>query len=458
MNAPPPFRTRVRKVRNATRAVPRPVRRRAAPRLGKVTGRGMYKGFGRDVGTVIGGAIGGYAGVPQLAGLGGRIGAYASKITGYGAYNVSRNSLIMQDPPEIMNSRYKEGAVIVRHREYLTDIISSQDFTIQASVDVNPGLLSSFPWLSQVANAFEEWEPSGMIFEFVTSSGSALTGTNPSLGEVMISSQYNSYAPAFTTKQQMLNQIFATSTVPSANSMHPLECKPSQNQVTRFYTRDGAAVGDTRLYDLCRTTVATSGQLASGNNLGELWVTYEVCFYKPKLQIVEDLVAPVAHYNFGYPASPISGTTPLFGDTSATPSSVNPDPFGIVWAANRLGFTVPALQGDKFTGVLVMSGLMAVGDSVFGISSPFSGTNCIIGPAGSNSTQAPELINVNQTTGAINSPPTVPTAVSCATSFTINVTDPTLPWSVVWEPTGVPPLNVNYPKSPGMDFYLWKEL
>nr|QKV51308.1 putative capsid protein [Crucivirus sp.] len=423
-----------------------PRRRRAPAPRGAVSGKGFYKGFGQHLGTAIGGAVSALVGVPGLDKVGGRLGAMGAKATGFGAYAISKNSLVMQDPPEIHNARAKEGAMVVCHREYLTDIQGSTGFTIQGMYDLQPGLDAGFPWLSQIANAFEEWEPMGILVEFVTTSGNAISSTNPALGEVILSTQYNSYAPAFTTKQQMLNQIFAVSSVPSQNVIHPIECKPSQNQVTRFYTRNSAPIGDTRLYDLGRLSVATSGQQAV-SAIGELWITYQIAFYKPKLLSPSALLSlPLAEYSFVY-----GGTTdPIFGQTGSAPILQSAgDPFGLQFAPNRLAFTCPGSQGTTFEVTMVLNG---VGANDFSSQPLASLSNCTASNTATDSTGAvSRSLICAKVTSTLNMP------VSCIQSYVVTVTDPTLPWSMVWLPTGTAGSNyANLPPSPGGQLYVSK--
>ena len=252
----------------------------AKPRSSAVRGRGFYKGFASDVGYGLGRLGNALTGRNDLHIGGAAAGSAFSKVTGLGAYAMNRNTLVQQ-VPEIANAKSKEGATIVRHKEYICDISGSSAFTIHKTIEMNPGLVASFPWASQIANAYEEWELLGCLVEFVSTSGNA-TGSNTALGELMISSEYNSYNPLFTSKQQMLNQIFAVSGPPSINLTHAIECSPAQSQVTRFYVRNGTTTLPIVLTDLCRTSVATQGN-QSTNILGELWLTFELALYKPRL-------------------------------------------------------------------------------------------------------------------------------------------------------------------------------
>jgi hypothetical protein len=383
------------------------------------------------------------------------MGQYGSKLTGFGSYALTKNSLVMQNPPMIRNSVNTEGAVIISHREFLADIEGSTAFTIQNTFDLNPGLATGFPWLSQVANAFEEWEPQGMIVEFVSSSGNAVSSTNSALGEVILSTQYNSYAPPFGSKQEMLNQIFAVSTVPSVNAMHPIECAPRQNQVARFYTRNSAPIGDSRLYDLGRLSVATNGQQAV-NTIGEIWITYQIAFYKPKLLSPGALLSfPQVHYSFVYSAT----SDPVFGVTSSAPIlQSEADPFGLTFSADRLTLNVPQDLGTQFEVTVIHNGVSSQPSPSYGASfsscATASQVNCTITtPSCADSAGA---ITRGLVATAQAGASSTPSPVNCIQSLVVNVTNPSLPWSITWAATGSVIGYPALPPAPGGDLYVSK--
>jgi len=258
----------------------------------KVRGRGFYKGFGQHIGSTIGGMAGG-AMNPALAASGAKIGQWiggrAAEATGWGAYTVKHNSLVAAIPT-IVNARVQEGAVVIRHKEYLCDVVSGSNASGSAfnvvSFPLNPGMSSTFPWLSGVAQNFQEYKINGAIVEYRPTSGNAVSSSNAALGEVILATQYNSLNAAFTNKQQMLNEEFSVSTVPSMSVAHPIECANSQTPVDKLYIRSAApgSNADLRLYDLGNLSVATQGQQSANATLGEIWITYEVLLYKPSLQ------------------------------------------------------------------------------------------------------------------------------------------------------------------------------
>lgn len=286
-------------------------------RIPRVRGRGDYKsilgGIMKGAGAIAGGLMGGLPGATK--GL--SAGAALSSALGFGDYKVRVNSLIhpsMDDQvPNVGNGR---GSIRVRHREYLGDVFGSKNFH-NLSYQINPANQNTFPWLSQIALNFEQWRPLGMIFEFRTMSSDTQISTSTALGTVVLATEYNSLAPGFVSKQSMENSQFVVSTKPSCSVMHPIECDLSQTPNQPLYVRlPSSSSGDARLYDLGNFQIATQGMLVDDSNQGELWLSYDIEFYKPIIGSVSGTQVQFGHayqnqtvgdcssnYPFGSPAS-----------------------------------------------------------------------------------------------------------------------------------------------------------
>jgi hypothetical protein len=209
--------------------------------------------------------------------------SFGDWISGNGDYAIASNSLLGGN--QIPTFREGKRSIIVKHREYLTDILSSTGFSVNAYA-LNPGLSATFPWLSSVAENFEQCRWHGLVFEFRSTAGSAIASTNNALGTVIQSTEYNVNKPQFTSKQQMEAYEFSCSAKPSESFLHPIECKPEETQTGLFNIRSGAVSGqELRMYDVGLYQIATLGMQASGIAIGELWVSYEVEFLKPVLPL-----------------------------------------------------------------------------------------------------------------------------------------------------------------------------
>lgn len=224
-------------------------------------------------------------------------------IRGFGDYTIANNSLMNGlDPPTVRNS---PGGMIIRHREYIGDITASTGFS-SSIYPIQPGLFTSFPWLSGIAPNFEQYKWRGILYEFKSLASDAVlsTATSSALGSVVMATQYDVRDPPFPDKFIMENYQYANSSKPSLSFIHPVECARSQSVLSELYVRTSAPPinADQRLYDLGNFTIATVGMQASTGVVGELWVTYEIEFMKPKLADF-DLDVLMDHYRLSVPSS-----------------------------------------------------------------------------------------------------------------------------------------------------------
>lgn len=271
--------------------VKRPAARRPAVRKVRkhtVGGSGAYYVRGRAGGSLKLPYIG-HAEAALEAGY--SSGTFALK--GHGSYlmeKIKHNVFLRGEPPEIRNLKYREGAVVIRHREYIADVISSS-VAGQFKVDtypINPGMSQTFPWLSTIAAGFEEYVITGMVFEFRSTCSDAIaSSTNLALGTVGLATQYDPLNPTFNNMQQLLAYEYAQQCKVSENAIHMIECARNQTPVTQLYVRTGSqpANSDIRLYDWGTFSIATSGLQGTSVNLAQCWVSYEILLLKPKLSV-----------------------------------------------------------------------------------------------------------------------------------------------------------------------------
>jgi len=222
------------------------------------------------------------------AGIGALTKRAMSVISGQGDYDISgitQNSLIGKMSPVVPQfSSNLNGSIRVVHREYIKDILSSTDFNL-SEFPINPALPVTFPWLSRIAQQFEQYRFHGLIFEFKSGSSDALNSTNTALGYVISSTEFNSLAPGYSNKLEMENALFCCSTKPSLSMIHAVECMPNQSPLSVLYTRTGfesIGLSDIRMYDLGRFCIATVGMQQAAVNVGELWCSYDVELYKTR--------------------------------------------------------------------------------------------------------------------------------------------------------------------------------
>lgn len=206
---------------------------------------------------------------------------------GFGDYEVHSNSLLAAGTEgklggDVPYMHSTDQHTTIRHREFLGDVIGSTLQFDWTQFPLNPGLAVSFPWASPMSNCFQMYRIRGMILEF--KSLSLEFAAVPYNGFIAIGTQYDVLESPYTGKLELDNSEYACSGPPFKSLMHPIECERSQTFNTELFVRNGNVPpnADLRLYDWGKTTIAVGSQ-TSNAVIGELWVTYEIDLFKPKL-------------------------------------------------------------------------------------------------------------------------------------------------------------------------------
>jgi len=252
-------------------------------------GQGSMRRYGGTAGSAIGAKLGGPVGAKIGKVLGRGAGGLFSRILGKGAYTVRTNTITnpssytMDGIDQVPLMHNDAGTTRIRHREYVTDVFSTEDFT-NITYDIQPTNSQLFPWLAAAAQNYEQHKWLGLVFEFKSLSANALTSANTGLGSVSLATQYNALNTPFVNKQELLNYQFASSVKPSDSMLHPVECDPNQTPNQPLYMRIGSqADGDARLFNIGTLNLVTQGMQSDGATIGELWVTYDLLCIKPRI-------------------------------------------------------------------------------------------------------------------------------------------------------------------------------
>lgn len=269
----------------------------------------------RETGGILGNAIGSMFGAGHIGRSAGRwLGSGIGSIFGSGDYTMVGATPaynVMTNQTQIPKFSTTAQTNIVCHREYLGDIMGTAAFS-NTAYPLNPGIATTFPWLSGVSGAYQEYRFHGIVFEFRPLITDFVTNGAP--GVVIMATNYNADTPIYATKQQMENSEFAVSIKPTTALMHGVECATTQTILPQRYVRNGAVpLGqDLRLYDYGNFQFATQSNPVQA--LGELWVSYCVEFFKPVMPV--DVTA-----------------SPLTGHASRTNLS-GTNPFGLIGILN----------------------------------------------------------------------------------------------------------------------------
>jgi hypothetical protein len=277
--------------------------------------------------------------VGNMVGLGDEVGnatSWLSRAFGFGDYTIKKNSF--QDYGNIAQFA-NHGTITFSHREYITDISSTTGFTNQA-FPINPGNSTLFPWLSTIAKNFEQYEFLGLIFEFKSTSASAVGSVNTGLGTVIMATDYDVLDSPYADKRAMEVSEFATSAAPCSSQVHPIECDPKQNVMKQLFIQGGNSVNaypdDPRFSALGNFQIATAGMQAT-STIGELWVSYHIKLLKPQLEQSQTGSTTSLHVG----VTTVPGGSPTLAYTNTT----NPGAITATIASGRLRIVCTTTAG-----------------------------------------------------------------------------------------------------------------
>jgi len=324
--------TKKKNSKGASRAKPRSNNNNISKQKSPSLGRTLLKNGLGALGAMIG---------PAGATVGSSLGEWGANLLGMGDYKVQYNTLSTNSVPTMHGGNSK---VRVSHREYLGDVTGSVGFTIQ-SYNIQPGSALTFPWLSSLAECYQSYKIHGMAFEFVSTSADALNSVNTALGTVVMATNYNPVNPQFTNKAEMEQYEFSSSGRPSRNQLHLIECDPKLQVMDHLFVRTGAVPNgqDLRFYDWGVFQLATVGMQAA-STIGELWITYDIEFMKPRIQPGGNWPGEYTLVSNG----PYAQATDVLGSIQTTPTGT----LGITITAGGAGwqriYFPPSITGGRF--------------------------------------------------------------------------------------------------------------
>lgn len=229
-------------------------------------------------------------------------GAYAGKkrYYGRGSYTPARNALISgskstQDIVPTFRTRPDIESDIFIREEYVAEVYAPPlvdggstliPFSIQ-EYHINPGLEKTFPWLSEVASNYEEYEIQKLIFTFKSTTTESGNQTNGQVGTVIMATNYNAASGPFRDKNVMIQYAGACSSRLTESMIHGVECNPNKNSGSKgLYIRTNPVVTgqDLKTYDhgIFQIAIANCTSNLANQSLGELWVSYQIKCRKPK--------------------------------------------------------------------------------------------------------------------------------------------------------------------------------
>ena len=235
-----------------------------------------------DVGSIVGSAIGNIFGFKQSKSIGKWLGSGIGHIFGSGDYQMVGQAPgynVLTSDRQIPKFESSERTNIICHREYVADILSTTAFT-NRSYRINPGDPTTFPWLHSMAAQYQQYRIHGMIVEFRPLATDYAGSGQP--GVLVMATNYNAEDDPYNSKIAMENSEYAVSIKPTCPVIHAIECSPKETTITKLYV-DAFNTKDPRFSDMGLFQLATQGHANNDVVLGELWISYCVEFFKPKL-------------------------------------------------------------------------------------------------------------------------------------------------------------------------------
>lgn len=218
--------------------------------------------------------------------------------TGMGDYMPSSNDLISKSSMSIVPSfgSTDDDSIIVRRREYVSEIfgpdfVNNSTTTVYPFVlqefPINPGLERTFPWLSQIAQNYDEYELLQCIFTFKSTTTESSNSDNGQVGTVIMVTNYNAAAPAFRDKATMQRYMGAISARLTESTLHGVECDPDKlsGSIGEYVRTNPVVTGqDLKTYDhgKFQIAIANASAVYANVSIGELWVSYTVKLRKSK--------------------------------------------------------------------------------------------------------------------------------------------------------------------------------
>lgn len=241
------------------------------------------------------------------------------------------------------------GGCVVTHSEPITGVMSATNIDTVYSYAINPGDATTFPWLGQIANAWDFYQIRSLRFRYISRLPSTIYST------IVLSIDYD-VLDAVPTDLVQIRQIAGAV---SGNGWMPLSINWSSSGVLM-----GSGSRKTRVGSVPPDNLTDVGRLVIGNNTsisgicGEIWADYTVALFKPQQ------IAPVETFGADFPSGDDAVFLPhvstegesfynfLAGQavemTSNLPVSVVPSPFlDSSVGGLALRFRLPWLLGHR---------------------------------------------------------------------------------------------------------------
>lgn len=193
------------------------------------------------------------------------------------AYNVVRVTGV----PRMVARPTSDARIVVKHQEYMVPVSGSvTELTTQ--YEINPGLVTSFPWLSGIAKNYESYSWKSLQFEYVPQVGTQTKG------RIMMAADYDARDTVVSSYRRLGSMHGAVNG--SIWSVVRLTCDASDlMKMKQRYVRTSAVPSgtDVKTYDALTLNVNVGGTVDTAI-YGDIRVSYVIELITPQVESDED--------------------------------------------------------------------------------------------------------------------------------------------------------------------------
>lgn len=164
----------------------------------------------------------------------------------------------------------------IQHRELLdASVPGSMTFQVQNTVQINPGLEATFPWLAPQAAQWEQYICHKLVAKYIAIAPTSTKGT------VSVSPSYDASDADPETEQQLSNAVDTVEE--SVWKSFQVALRPSSMMALgpRRFVRPCAVAGDIKTFDVGVLYIATNN-CADTSPVGKIWLEYDFEFFVPQ--------------------------------------------------------------------------------------------------------------------------------------------------------------------------------
>lgn len=177
--------------------------------------------------------------------------------------------------PRIFRSGVNTCRIV--HRELISSVSGSVDFTVQNAFALNPGLAASFPWLSNESAGWERYRFNKLRYCYYTRTGSNVPGS------LLMTPDYDASDAAPVSEAIASSYDDCEEDAPWKDICCVLPQRSLMGDMKEKYIRSGplSANQDIKTYDAGNLFVCTTDGTVVG--WGKVWVEYDVTLFNPQV-------------------------------------------------------------------------------------------------------------------------------------------------------------------------------